>query len=229
MKTRRVVVLVALAGAHVWVPQMPAVNPDVAAAIVRQFGEAQSRNVVLATSKAESGDPVEWKVYSKDPYRPGEFVCSKAVKLNGQWQVTPDSAGKLLKRVPRLPLDFKRLQVTSLEARQVVTTAARIADVPFATMNFQLAANDVTGAPEWGIALQDANRYEVGFCVVSGETGALISESWTPKYATEPPPSPAAQEGAEAARKVKQGVRKAWNWTEDAGRKTGGFFKELFR
>ena len=24
-------------------------------------------------------------------------------------------------------------------------------------------------------------------------------------------------------------VRKAWNWTENAGRKTGGFFKELFK
>jgi hypothetical protein len=229
MKTRRFALLAALAEVLVFVPQVPAVSPEVGAAIVRQFGEAQLRNVVLATSKAEGGDPVEWKVYSRDPYRPGEFLCSKAVKLDGLWQVTPDSAGKLLKRVPRLPLDLKRLQVTSMEARQVVTTAAGIADVPFATMNFQLAANDVTGAPEWGIALQDANRYEVGFCVVSGETGALISESWTPKYATDPPPSPAAQEGAEAARKVKQGVRKAWHWTEDAGRKTGGFFKELFR
>ena len=39
----------------------------------------------------------------------------------------------------------------------------------------------------------------------------------------------AIESGEDAAKAVKQGARKAWDWTEKAGRETGGFFKELFR
>jgi hypothetical protein len=218
----------------------PAANPDVGAAIVRQFGEAQLRNVVLVKASPNETDPIQWKVYSRDPYREGELLRTIATKMDGKWDAAPAGAGKLLQRVPRLSLDFKRLKVDSKEARRIITEAARLAQVDFTKVDYQLAANDQTGSPEWGLALQDATGYEAGFCVVSGETGALLSQDWTPRYANSAAAkpggkpkadtrTPAQKEGEEAAKRVKQGVRRAWDWTEEAGKKTGSFFRELFR
>ncbi len=206
-------------------------NPDVGAAIVRQFGESQLQNVVLVTAVADEGDDVdEWKVYSVDPYRADEQLCAIATKEDGRWEAKPDKAGKLLTRVPAQRLDFKRLRADSKEARRIVKQAAARQGVEIEDIDYQLAANDTTGAPEWGLALLDDTGYEVGFCVVSGETGLLLSEDWTPKYETTSPSAQtrAEREGEEAAKRVKKGVRKAWNWTEKAGRKTGSFFRELF-
>lgn len=230
MKLRFSFIVPVLAGI-VLTSQSLVANPDVGAAIVRQFGEAQLRNVMLITAPATDEEPEVWTVYSVDPYRPGEQLRSTVTKRDGRWWAAPDGAGKLLPRLPRLAIDFKRLSVDSRNVRRIVTREANVAQVDFETMNFQLAANDATGALEWGVALQDDDGFEVGFCVISGETGSVISEDWTPKIAVISPPgqSSAAQEGAAAAKKVKQGVRKAWNWTESAGRKTGGFFKELFK
>jgi hypothetical protein len=214
-------------------PTAHAANSDVGDAIVRQFGEAQLKNVVLVTASANEIDPVQWKVYARDPYREGELLLSIATKTGGQWDVAPAGAGRLLKRVPPQRIDFKRLKTDSVQARRIAAQAASLAQVKFSKMSYQLAANESTGVPEWGLALLDETGYEVGFCVVSGQTGALVSQDWTPKF--DPPPSPSRpmsqseKEGAEAAKRVKQGARKAWDWTEDAGRKTGSFFRELFR
>ncbi len=231
MKPSLALVVAALAGGLVFDCNLLAGNPEVGAAIVKQFGEAQLKNVMLVVAPADDDDPEEWIVYAIDPYRPGEQLRSRVTKKDGRWWASPDGAGKLLPRLPRLPVDFKRLSVDARSVRRIVDREAEIAEVDYDTMSYQLAANDVTGAPEWGIALQDDTRREVGFCVVSGETGRIISVDWTPKAGTvaaKSQPS-AAQEGAEAAREVKKGVRKAWNWTENAGKKTGGFFKELFK
>lgn len=220
-----------------------AANPDVGAAIVRQFGEAQLRNVVLVKASPNETDPIQWKVYSRDPYREGELLRTIATKMDGKWDAAPAGAGKLLQRVPRLSLDFKRLKVDSKEARRIITEAARVEQVDFAKVEYQLAAHEQTGSPEWGLALQDATGYEVGFCVVSGETGALLSQDWTPRYTNSTAAAATGRkakgkadtrtqgqkEGEEAAKRVKQGVRKAWDWTEEAGKKTGSFFRELFR
>ena len=213
------------------VPLLPAANPEVGAAIVRQFGEAQLRNVLLVTAPPDDEEPEEWKVYSRDPYRAGELLCSIASKEDGRWKAEPDSAGKLLKRVPLRAIDFKRLQVDSKEARRIVMLAAAAAQVQYETISYQLAANETTGAPEWGLALQNDDGEEVGFCIISGETGLVTSQDWSPVAVVQPtrPMTDAEIEGAEAAKRVKQKARKAWNWTEDAGRKTGSFFKELFK
>lgn len=208
-------------------------DPELGAAIAQQFGEAHLRNVVLVKAPPSETDPVQWKVYAIDPYRDGQLLRMAAKRTNGKWDVVPAGAGKLLQRVPKQRLDLRRLRIDSKEARGVARRQADLARVTFAKVDYQLAANEKTALPEWGLALQDKTGYEVGFCVISAETGAVISQDWTPKsVATAPPPdskSKAERAGEEAARKVKRSVRKAWEWTEKAGRTTGGFFRELFR
>lgn len=207
---------------------------ELGSAIARQFGEAHLRNVVLVKAPPSETDPVQWKVYSMDPYRDRQILRTVATKANGQWDVVPAGAGKLLQRVPKRRLDLRRLKVDSKEARGLASRQAGLARVAFAKVDYQLAANEETAVPEWGLALQDKTGHEVGFCVISAETGAVISHDWTPKPGTAAPPTPeskskAEKAGEEAARKVKRSVRKAWEWTEKAGRTTGGFFRELFR
>jgi len=208
-----------------------AASPEVGAAIIRQFGEAQLANVLLVSAVSNPTDPVQWRVYSKDLYRPGELLMTVVDRTDKGWNATPAGAGKLLQRVPSKSIDFKRLKIDAKEARRIVAEAAKLAQKSFTQASYQLATNETTGAPEWALVLENADNSEVGFCVLSAETGAVQHQDWTPETSQTAgaPKTSAEREGEAAARKVKQGVRKAWNWTEEAGRKTGGFFRELFR
>lgn len=231
MKVAPLLIVAALAGSLPLYSDIVPGNANIGSAIVKQFGEAQLKNVMLVTAAATDDDPVVWTAYAIDPYRPGEQVRTRVTKQDGRWWASPDGAGKLLPKLPKLPVDFTRLSVDAKSARRLVDHEAELADVDYDTMSFQLATNETTGSPEWGIALQNDDGVEVGFLVICGETGRVLSEDWTPRARTAvgKAQSGAAEEGAEAAREVKKGVRKAWNWTENAGKKTGGFFKELFK
>lgn len=208
-----------------------AANPEIGTAMAKEFGDAAARNVVLVRAGANATDPVQWTVYSRDPHRAGKLVRSIVVRTDGRWVASPGGGDKALKRVPPRVVDLTKVGWNSRLARETAAKAAAGAQVDFALVDYQLAADEQTGEPEWGLALQDAGGYEVGFCVVSAETGVLKSQDWTPKQpaaGSRPPPTPES-EGARAAKRVKAEVRRAWNWTEDAGRRTGGFFRELFR
>jgi hypothetical protein len=203
-----------------------ALSPDARAAIAREFGEAQARNIVLVGAAATDLDPSQWNIYGRDPHRASDMVMMKVTLVNGRWQATSGAAGRL-NRLPGQLLDFQRLRVNAATARQAAKIAATMAKTSFVKVEYQLAANERTAVPEWGLVLQDAVGKEIGFCIVSGETGAVTYQDWTAKGAVT---SSGGDKAAEAAaRKVKQGMRQAWNWTEDAGRKTGSFFKELFK
>jgi hypothetical protein len=230
MNLPHLLIVAAFAGGSLLHADIVAGNANIGSAIVKQFGEAQLKNVMLVTAAATDDDPVTWTAYAIDPYRPGEQVRTRVTKQDGRWWASPDGAGKLLPKLPKLRVDFSRLSVDAKSVRRLIDRQAEIMDVDYDTMSYQLATNETTGSPEWGIALQDEG-VEVGFCVVCGETGRILSQDWTPKAgsAVAKAPSSAAQEGAAAAQEVKKSVRKALNWTENAGRKTGGFFKELFK
>lgn len=205
-------------------------NPEIGAAIAREFGEASARNIVLVRAGANDSDPAQWTVYSRDPHQAGRLLRSIVTKVGGNWTAAPAGADKTLKRAPSHVLDIKKVGWNSQFARETAAKAAALANVTFAKVDYQLAADEETGAPEWGLALLDATGYEVGFCVISAETGVLKSQDWTPKVASgEPRPPTPESEGERAAKKVKAEVRKAWRWSENAGRKTGSFFRELFR
>lgn len=204
-------------------------NPEIGVAVAKEFGESAARNIVLVRAGANESDPVQWTVYYRDPHHQGQLVRSIVTKSGGSW-TAQSGGGKTLKRLPPHLLDLKKVGWNSRLARESAAKAASLAHVEFTKVDYQLAADEETGAPEWGLALLDATGYEVGFCVVSAETGVVKSEDWTPKPTPggRRPPTPES-EGERAAKKVKAQVRRAWNWTEDAGRRTGGFFRELFR
>ena len=135
----------------------------------------------------------------------------------------------LTKSVPPnhfVTLKSQDLRYRSADARVVAAKAAALAQATIASIDYQLAANAATGAPEWGLALKDDTGHEVGFVVVSGETGALSFQDWTPRVAAKPGPE---SEGERAAKAVKRTARKAWNWTDNARKETRNFFRELFR
>lgn len=205
-------------------------NPEIGAAVAKEFGEATARNIVLVRAGANVSDPIQWTVYSRDPHRQGEFVRSIVTNLSGNWTAAAAGGEKQLQRTPSKLLDIKKVAWNSQLARDAAMKASALAKVTFTQVEYQLAANEETGAPEWGLALLDATGYEIGFCIVSAETGAVRFQDWTPKQTAQTPaPSTPESEGDAAAKKVKKGVRKAWNWTEKAGKKTGGFFRELFK
>ena len=213
-------------------PLANAAVPEIAAALRQQYGDAHLQNVVLFRASPSTIAPIQWNIYSKDPYRPGELIRTTATLNGAQWVTSPSGAGNnLLQRTPPKTLDLKRVRVDSAQALDVAKKAAALAQVTVSQAAYQLATNDTNLVPEWGVELRDPTGFEIGFCVVSAETGALVHQSWTPKTAasTSKSKSEPETEGEIAAKKVKKGVRKAWNWTEDAGKTTGSFFRELFK
>lgn len=204
-------------------------NPELRAAVAQSFGEAQAAKIILVQATANVADPQQWTVYAADAFRPTQQVRSVVTLTGTTWKADPAGAGSLLNRTPPAPLDFNRVKVRSSAARDAVAKVAAAANTSFTSTAYQLATNEA-GSPEWGLALTDSTGYEVGFCVVNAESGVVTFMSWTPRGGQ---PATTGSDtnsgGARAAQKVKDKARKAWNWTENAGRETGNFFKELFK
>jgi len=209
-------------------------NPEIATIIDQEYGAATSEGVLLLQSPASPAEPNQWTVYARDPFRQGELVRAVLNVEQGRWAPKPNGAGKLLNRVPPQPISFNRIRYRSAEVRKIAQQNAMLAKVNFVMASYQLAANATTGAPEWGLALQDTRGDEVGFIVISAETGAVIHQQWSNGLASNDlngavsangPGTP----GEKAADNVKRSARRAWEWTGDTGLEVGRFFKRLFK
>lgn len=205
-------------------------------ALALAFGKATVTGTRLVKGERSKGDPLVWLVFAEDMHRRDDLVKLRLDRQAGRegWQVASVGAGELLQRVPPMRLDWAKVKVGPAEARLTAEQGARLAKAAFDQVEFQLATQPTTGLPEWGLTLFDVQGVEVGFVVLSAETGAVIHQD----FGVVAPPvaggrraksGPEIESGEEAARVVKRGARKAWDWTEKAGRETGGFFKELFR
>jgi hypothetical protein len=223
MKTRLLtLLLISTASLHL------RANPEIPRSVAQSFGEAVASGILLLKGTGTTGEPSEWVAFSRDAFRPEEILRISVKMEDAMWKATPSGAGtKVLSPAPTRKLDFSQVRERSADARVVAAKAAALAQTTFATVDYQLASNEDTGSPEWGLALEDETGHEVGFCVVSAVTGALVFQDWTPRFATAP--SSGDSEGERAAKTVKRTARKAWNWTDKARTETKGFFRELFR
>ncbi len=227
------VCLTATAAAQAVQPLLP-----VRDAVAADYGKATADGVRLLKSDLAEGEPLRWSVFADDPHRTGDLIKLNVERQPGGkvWTAQSAGSGKLLQRVPPARLDFARVKVGPVEARRVASQGAALARATFAKVEYQLAVQPSNGAPEWALTLVDDQGREAGFVVLSAENGAVIHQDFTP------PDAPVAgaggkksksdegiDSGEEAARAVKRGVRRAWDWTEKAGRETKGFFRELFR
>jgi len=207
-------------------------NPEIARAVQQSFGSTVAESIVLLKGSGTAGEPAEWTAYARDSFRPQHLLRIRVRQESGSWQAAASGAGtRVLDKAPPAALDFKRLRYRSADARIAAAKSAALAQATFASIDYQLAANAQSGTPEWGMALKDATGYEVGFVIVSGETGAISYQDWTPRVPGSQPAAAAdsAAEGERAAKAVKRAARKAWEWTDNARKETGGFFRELFR
>ena len=223
MKTRLLtLLLISTASLHL------RANPEIPRSVAQSFGEAVASGILLLKGTGTTGEPSEWVAFSRDAFRPEEILRISVKMEDTLWKATPSGAGtKVLSPAPTRKLDFSQVRERSADARVVAAKAAALAQTTFTTVDYQLASNEDTGSPEWGLALKDETGHEVGFCVVSAVTGALVFQDWTPRFATAP--SSGESEGERAAKSVKRTARKAWNWTDKARTETKGFFRELFR
>ena len=213
----------ATAGAGVMDPVVKAVDET--------FGRHAASHIVLVKADATAlPEPQVWNVFATDSHRKGQLVKIRVAREQRDWKATSQGAGNLLQKVPPRFLDASQVAVNATSAREKAAAAAQLAQAKWATVEFQLATNGDTGEPEWALFLLDQKEREVGFVVVSAVSGAVLHQEFGGEVMAPPTPAPGTTgPGAEAAQSVKKGVRKAWNWTERAGRETGNFFRELFR
>jgi len=206
-------------------------NPEIATVIDQEYGAATSSGVVLLQSPASATDPIQWSVYARDPFRQGELVRATVTLEKSAWIPRANGAGtKLLSRVPPQVLAFNRIKYRSSDALKVAQQNAMLAKTNFVTASYQLAADATTGAPQWGLALNGTDGNEVGFIVISAETGAIIHQQWNNGLVNTDPGAPApGSKGERAADNVKRAARRAWEWTGDTGLEVGHFFKRLFK
>lgn len=206
-------------------------NPEIATVINQEYGAATAEGIVLLQSPPSAAEPNQWAVFARDPFRPGEIVRSRLTLTNNSWAPKADGAGgNLLGRVPPQAIPFNRVRFRTSDVRRIAQDNAVLARMNFVSVQYQLAANATTSAPEWGLALLDLNGAEVGFVVISAETGAVLHQQWGNNYAGPntdlPPPGSKAERAAD---EVKATARDAWQWSSESGREVGRFFKRLFR
>jgi len=206
-------------------------NPEIATVIDQEYGAATAAGVVLLQSPASATDPIQWSVFARDPFRQGELVRATVTLDKSAWIPRVNGAGtKLLSRVPPQVIVFNRIKYRSSDALKIAQQNAMLAKSNFVTASYQLAADAATGAPQWGLALNGTDGNEVGFIVISAETGAVIHQQWNNGLAnTDPGAPPPSSKGEKAADDVKRAARNAWQWTGDTGLEVGHFFKRLFK
>jgi len=206
-------------------------NPEIATVIDQEYGAATAAGVVLLQSPASATDPIQWSVFARDPFRQGELVRATVTLDKSAWTPRANGAGtKLLSRVPPQVIVFNRIKFRSSDALKVAQQNALLAKTNFVTASYQLAADATTGAPQWGLALNGTDGNEVGFIVISAETGVVIHQQWNNGLANTDPGAPApGSKGEKAADNVKRAARNAWQWTGDTGVEVGHFFKRLFK
>ncbi|MFO1485978.1 MAG: hypothetical protein U1F71_21635 [Verrucomicrobiaceae bacterium] len=205
-------------------------NPEIATIIDQEYGAATSEGILLLQSAPSAGEPDQWSVYARDPFRPGELVRAVLTLENRSWAPKANGAGsKLLSRVPPQTIAFNRIRFRTSDARKIAQQNATLAKTNFVMVQYQLAANASTGAPEWGLALQDTNGAEVGFIVISAESGVVIHQQWSNGANDVSFTAPPGSRGEKAADDVRRTARRAWEWTGDTGLEVGRFFKRLFR
>ncbi|MCB1224631.1 MAG: hypothetical protein KDK99_02360 [Verrucomicrobiales bacterium] len=229
---KRVLSLFAVLAMGVTQAAMAGPLDGVVKAVSTEFGQAVATKLVLLKSGPTAMDePTDWSVFALDPHRSGDLVKMTVTRGEAGWTAKAAGAGDLLQRLPPRLLAMERVKVAPAEARRLAVQCAQLAQTSFASLEFQLATNGDTGRAEWALFLLDARGRELGFVVVSAETGAVMHQEFggqvVPQVAS--PNGADSDRGEEAARQVRRGVRKAWNWTEEAGRQTGSFFRELFR
>lgn len=205
-------------------------------AVSAAYGKATADGIRLLKSAQVEGEPVLWHVFADDPHRAGHLVkVGVSRETAGKtWTAQALGSGQLLQRVPPARLELARVKVGPVEARRTAAQGAALARALFVKAEYQLVTQPSTGAPEWALTLFDAQGQDIGFVVLSAETGAVIHQDFsTPTPPGAPPGKKKGDDsidtGEEAARAVKRGMRRAWDWTENAGRQTRGFFRELFR
>ncbi len=210
-------------------------NPEIATVIDQEYGAATAEGILLLQSTASAAEPLQWSVFARDPFRPGELVRASLTAVNGAWAPKATGAGpKLLGRVPPQPIAFNRIRLRSSDVLKIAQRNAMLAKTNFVTASYQLAADATTGAPQWGLALNGTDGNEVGFIVISAETGAVIHQQWNNGLASYESGVPVSApdpdgKGERAADNVKRAARNAWEWTGDTGLEVGHFFKRLFR
>lgn len=205
-------------------------NPEIATVIDQEYGAATAEGIILLQSAPSAADPDQWSVYARDPFREGELVRAALTIQNNSWAPKANGAGsKILNRVPTLPIAFNRVRYRTSDARKIAQQQAMLAKTNFVSVQYQLAAN-ASGVPEWGLALQDTAGAEIGFIVISAETGAVIHQQWSNSLNNVFPDAPLpGSKGERAAEDVRRGARRAWEWTGDTGLEVGRFFKRLFK
>ncbi|MBL9131586.1 MAG: hypothetical protein JNG86_10330 [Verrucomicrobiaceae bacterium] len=207
-------------------------NPEIASIIAQEYGAATSDGILLLQSGASTAEPQQWHVYARDPFRAGEIVRAELSQQGRSWGAKPGGAGtNLLQATPAGVIPFSRVKFRSSEVRGIASRAAVDAKTSFAAIEYQLAVNNPDGAPEWGLALLDTAGVEVGFLLISAETGAINHQQWGGQTVAAPEATgkrAPGEKGARAAQEVKNAARHAWNWTDGARQETKSFFKKLF-
>lgn len=80
--------------------------------------------------------------------------------------------------LPHLPIERKRLKVTTANAYETAVARAKVEKVSFNSVRYQLRVRDGGNEPVWLISFLNRAQVGVGVVYVSAETGEVLRENW---------------------------------------------------
>lgn len=121
-------------------------------AVTRDFGVAVTQSTRLLKSELSPAAPEVCSLFASDPYRAGDLVKIKLDRVSRGnqigWQAQSAGAGRLLQRIPPLPIDWALVQLGPLEVRRKAQQTAALAKASFTHIAFQLTTNAQTRRPQ---------------------------------------------------------------------------------
>ena len=142
----------------------------------KQYGKTYGTRLVAVTGVGGEPQPKEWHLFAYDLKRPA--LVSHFVVRGGQIVEAAmlDEQRSQAWAAPVLAWD--KVKVGSEEAFKIADVTARAAQVGFDRVDYRLMSDRKSGAPVYNLELRDAAGKVVGYVVINGTNGKVVSQDW---------------------------------------------------
>jgi hypothetical protein len=145
-----------------------------------QRGEKALNQVIAISGQSGRPQPVDWRIILDDPTARGGVRELDIVSGQISSERTPARPSQARVR----PIDLTKLNLDSDGAFQAAEREASRNQVGFDSVNYQLAADSVTGRPVWTLEIFDYEQRAVGTVRIGASNGTLVSSgNWVPQRA----------------------------------------------
>src|ERR1700678_1967685 len=137
-------------------------------------GEKVLSQLLAVSGEGSNAQPTRWKIWIEDPAARGGV---RELEVSGN-QITSERTPVKSEWAGGKNMDLAHLNLDSDGVYQVATQEANKKGIEFSKVQFQLAADRVTGKPGWTVQMAGGKDQRVGAIKINADSGTTVSSAW---------------------------------------------------